>query len=109
MPVVAAALVVLYQLRRVFGTLAAGDPFVRENATRIRMIGFAVLGMELVRVLVLSAQAYYLRANFSFTGIQLRTLPHPDLGVLFLGLVLLVIAEVFRQGADLREEQSLTV
>lgn len=109
LPVVIAALVVLHQLRRVFQSLAAGDPFVRANATRIRVIGFVVLAMEVVRVLALLGQAYYLEANFAFSAIQLRMVPRPDLGVLFLGLVLLVIAEVFRQGADLREEQSLTV
>ncbi len=104
-----AALLIIHQLRSVFRTLVAGQPFVRANATSIRVIGIVVIAMEIARFLLLVAQSAFLRGSFTFEGLTLTAFPRPNLGVIFVGLVILVIAEVFRQGSELREEQELTV
>lgn len=104
-----AALAIIHQLRLVFRTLVDGQPFVGANATRIRVIGIVVIAMEIARFFLLLAQSAFLRDSFTFEGLTLSAFPRPNLGVILVGLVILVIAEVFRQGSELREEQELTV
>jgi len=45
----ACLLAIIGQLRRVFATLTAGDPFHPENIRRLRLIGFVLAGMEVAR------------------------------------------------------------
>lgn len=101
--------VVLHQLRAMFRSLAAGDPFKRCGVLRIRFIGFAILIMESVQWLMEIFQANYLIGAFSTVGLNLRSMHRPNLELLFLGLVVLAIAELYEVGANMRDEQALTV
>lgn len=97
------------QLCAVFRTLRDRQPFVPDNATRIRRIGYAVILGELVRTaLVFFANSY---AVTHFSAVGLRFDARPDLNVIAIvhGLIILAIAEVFRAGARLDEDQSLTI
>ena len=103
-------LAILHQLRGVFGTLRAADPFVPENARRIRNIGLSVITMEL------SFHAYFFWSYFLFIagrvsldGVRMSPRFEPSIIALFGGVALLLVAEVFRLGTRLREEQRLTV
>ncbi len=104
-----ALLAVVYQLRKIFRTLAAGDPFVRENASRIRFIGLVIVCMELFETLLVLGFSYYLRTVLDISSISLQSDFRLSPEILFLGFVFVVIAEVFRRGAEMREEQALTV
>ncbi len=98
----AALIVVADRLRRVFGTMTAGDPFHPDNVGRMRTIGVALIGVE--------AAAYGLRFAVAplFPGS-----PRPGFDLNATGplaiLVVFVLAEVFREGARLRAEAELTV
>jgi hypothetical protein len=107
--VLALVMWVLGQLRAVFRTLRAGKPFVAANATRIRRIAYAVIFGELLRAALAYLGMRYATTHFSIQGLQFET--RPDLNILAIvgGLIILVIAEVFREGTRLDEEQSLTV
>jgi hypothetical protein len=107
--VLALVMWVLGQLRAVFRTLRAGKPFVAVNATRIRRIAYAVILGELLRAVLAYLGMRYATTHFSIQGLQFET--RPDLNILAIvgGLIILVIAEVFREGTRLDEEQSLTV
>ncbi len=87
----------------------AGEPFVRANAERIHLIGLVIILMEVAKVIILALFSAFVRDNFSVEGFTLGITPRPDLGVILVGLVVLVIAAVFRQSIELREEQELTV
>lgn len=106
---IGAGLAIIYQLRQVFRSLVAGEPFVRANGTRIRFIGLVIILMEILKMVILWRFSLFVRNNFTIEGLTLSVTPRPDLGVILLGLVVLVIAAVFRQGIELREEQELTV
>jgi hypothetical protein len=107
------ALLLLYllrQLRAVFGTLKAADPFVPENAARIRDVGLTLLALEL------STHAYLFASYFLFVAgrvaipdVGLSPRFEPSILALAGGVALLLVAEVFRIGARLREEAQLTV
>ena len=99
----AAGLVVVFnRLRRVFGTLTQGDPFHPENVGRLRVIGLALIALELLGSVLHPA----LNSAFpdrSRVGVSL------NLTAWFAILVVFVLAEVFREGARLRREAELTV
>jgi hypothetical protein len=100
---------VLGQLRAVFRTLRDGQPFVAANATRIRRIAFAVIFGEVVRAAIVFVMNYYASTHFGADGLRFDARPDVNILAIFHGLIILVIAEVFRAGTRLDEEQSLTV
>jgi hypothetical protein len=107
--VLALVMWVLGQLRAVFRTLHDGQPFVAANATRIRRIAYAVIIGELARAVLAYLGMRYAMMHFSFQGVRFEARPDLNVVVIMCGLIILVIAEVFREGTRLDEEQSLTV
>ena len=103
------AAIVLRKLRAVFRTLKEGEPFVPANVGRIRFVGVAVLITELARAMWVFWNSVYLRWHLDLEGIRLRS--EFDLhGLTILGgLLVLVIAEVFRVGVQIKEDQELTI
>jgi len=100
---------VLGQLRAVFRTLRDGQPFVRANATRIRWIGVAVIAIELAGSAIVFFENYYAMTHFSAEDLRFDAWPGINAFAIIDGVIILVIAEVFRAGTRLDEEQSLTV
>jgi hypothetical protein len=94
--------VVFNRLRRVFETLTLGDPFHPENVTRLRVIGLALIGLEALGNLMRMALAAAFPQR-TFAGLSL------NLTAWFAILVVFVLAEVFREGARLRQEAELTI
>ena len=105
----AVVLWVLVQLRAVFRTLRDGRPFVAANAMRIRWIGYAVILGEVVHSLVLLGGNAYAKTHFAADALRFDAWPRIDVFPIIHGLIILVIAEVFRAGARLDEDQSLTI
>ena len=99
----------LGKLRAVFRTLRDGQPFVRANATRIRTIAWLIIVCELVRSAFVFFENYYAMTHFSADGLRFEARPDIDFMAIISGLIILVIAEVFKAGTRLDEEQSLTV
>ena len=96
-------LFIVYRLRRIFGTLTAGDPFQPENVTRLRAIGFALAGLEVINYVTNLASSWVF-------GAELRSARFPfNPTAWFAVLVVFVLAEVFREGARLRAEAELTI
>ena len=98
----AGAVVVVGRLRAIFQTLIGGDPFHPENARRLRVIGVALAALELGRYAVAAG------AHFIFHGL-VRVDGSVSLTTWFAVLVIVVLAEVFREGARLRGEAELTI
>jgi hypothetical protein len=104
------AIIIVSRLRSVFATLAAGDQFVPENAAHLRVIWVTLAIGELVRYALDSIR------NVSMTALQV-TMPEEwegdlfsvSIGVWFAVLTLIVLAEVFREGARMRQEQQFTI
>lgn len=99
---VGGVLVIVSGLRRIFATLKAGDPFHPDNVTRLRIVAGGLAWMEVVRYMVWTL------------GALLPPQAAPDRPILSLTawfsiLVVVVLAEVFREGARLRRESELTI
>jgi Protein of unknown function (DUF2975) len=86
-----------------------GRPLVAANAVRTRRIGYAVIAAEIARSMAIYAGSRNAMRDFAIQGVTLHSRPSLDVSAIVAGLIILVIAQVFRKGARLEEEQSLTV
>ena len=99
----------LVLLRRIVGTVATGDPFIRDNGHRLSLMGWIALAGQAAAV-PLGASVLWLAGmvedhdsvriddDYGFSG-----------GGVILVLVLFILARVFRQGAAMREDLEGTV
>ena len=98
-----------YHLRRLFQRVRDGAPFDARNASRLRWLGLLLL------VLAFAVGLF----EFWLSVAIIRTLSMPSVAVspafrvdgwaVFVALVMMALAEIFRRGSDLEEEQSLVV
>jgi hypothetical protein len=97
------------QLRAIFRTLREGSPFVPANSRRLRLIGYAILLFEVARAAVTHLLVRPMLEGLEVDGRPLRPSAWPSWETLCVGLAVLVLAEVFRRGTQLQDEQALTV
>jgi hypothetical protein len=96
------AIIIVGRLRRIFQTLIAGDPFHPDNVRRLRVIGGALAALEVGRYITAALSRLIFHGQVHIGGgINLTTW--------FAVLVIVVLAEVFREGARLRGEAELTI
>lgn len=103
--VAAVFLIIVKQLRQICHTLVTGDPFVPENANRLRIIWIAAAAGELLRLISTFVISWVSKTaeGASIQATDLRVY------VWFMVLALIILAEVFREGARMRQEAKLTV
>ena len=89
-------------------TAIAGDPFVGENAERLKHIGWCLLGVIGVQFLSLMVIATIVPENLP-EGMNLSGGSEPDpVGVLAV-LLVFVLARIFKHGTQMRDELEGTV
>lgn len=103
---VGAGLYVVHHLQRILGNVRAGAAFDRENGLRLRKIGYAaaiaqltVYGLWLVSIILDFA------GLMEFEGRMITITPMPWIGI----LGAFALSTIFLEGADIKEEQDLTV
>jgi hypothetical protein len=105
---------VLLMLRRVLANISAAAPFPRANIRCIRLMGWAILGMAAMELLIGAGMLAYMRAAVTVAD-QPPVIPPAMMvagfpwGAVLAGTAVVILAEIFRAGADLQDEQSLTV
>jgi hypothetical protein len=96
--------IVLTRLLALVDTVGRSDPFVAENAMRLRTMAWAVLGLELLHLIVgvivssVSSKEQPLDVDWSFSFTRWIAV-----------LLLFVLARVFEQGAIMRDDLQGTV
>ncbi len=101
---------ILYHLRNFFQTLKQENPFSRKNGTRLRAIGITIIIASVFwNEIYSSLLSYMVRGHISIEGIDISSHSNFNFQVILLGLIILVISEVFRLGAEMKEEQELTI
>lgn len=104
------ATAIIGQLRGICANLRAEAPFAPENAGRIRTIGVLVIISTLVKSILFSLQGLLIMNNVTIAGAKIGVrVGSIDLTGILLGLLILVLAEIFRYGSELQEERNLTV
>lgn len=105
---VAALWAFLALLRDLFLKVAAGEPFTEASVRQVRLLGIGIMAFYAAKA-VLGIIAWLLLVwGPTRGGIEL----YPggfDVGGLFLGAVVILLAEVFRHGAVLQTDSELTI
>lgn len=107
--VIVGGLIIVGRLRRLFHSFTSGEPFRRENAQHLRVIWITMLAMEFARLAAMLAVAALFAAVGLPPGADANFSYNIDVSTWMSIAVLVVLAEVFREGARLREEQELTI
>lgn len=92
------------QLSRILSTLAEGDPFVPENGPRLLRIAVAIALIEIIR----TAATLIIAATVDL-GEEMVANININLAVWGAVVVIFVLAQVFREGTRLREEEKMTI
>jgi hypothetical protein len=97
-----ALIIIVNRLRKVFEALIQGDPFRVQNVGRLRVIGLGLIALEGLGFLVHMVTAMVMTSHGPDTI-------YLNVTTWFAILVVFVLAEVFREGARLRDEAGLTI
>ena len=92
--------VIVQRLRRIFGAMTAGDPFHPDNVRRLRITALVLGLIEINRYVFAALDRFVLGVR---GGLNIDFTPW------FAVLVIVVLAEVFREGARLRRDAELTI
>ncbi len=101
----------LLAMRKLFSSLVDGNAFTSENARHIRTIGYAVIAWHIVSPLLqyFGSRIMLDDIAFSVPGIELYPGFELNIGGVFAGLAIIVLAGVMREAANIYAEQSLTI
>lgn len=101
------SLLIIYNLKKIIATLMEKAPFVKENARKLLIIGIAItLIMPLKWLLFWLFEVLVIKGSITMQGkpISVDIFSQSDLWTIFLGLVIVVISEVFRLGVKMKED-----
>ncbi len=103
------SLYVTFLLKKILRSLSSGIPFTLENSKRIRYISYIIMLTPAVVLVLDLVSLYWFQPSDSIQNGKVIFLPGFDLITLFLGLVIFIIAEVFKVGYEIQEEQKLVI
>jgi len=98
-----AAHILFHRMLAIVGTAIAGDPFTRENAARLRTVGWALLAIQIIDL------------GFGVISLSVDNLVdepfgwNVSVGGWIAALMVFVLARVFEQGSRMRDELAMTV
>lgn len=107
--IVGGGLVVVRRLKALFQSFTTGDPFNRQNAGHLRAIWMALVFIELGRYGIAALTSLLVLALGQPETANVKVGVKVDLMAWFMIAIVVVLAEVFREGARLKEEQELTI
>lgn len=91
---------VLNRLRRMFLAVNQGDAFERANVGRLQSIGVGLIGVQISAFILAWTVPEGIIDDLDYSI---------DLGAWLGILIVFMLAEVFRQGAAMRDEQQMTI
>lgn len=101
--IAASFVIISYLLKRLLFTLIEGDPFVPENINRLRKIWIILALAEAFRMVASTVISFMEPSGTMSHDLDIRFTSW------FLVFVIATVAEVFRHGTALRQEQQFTI
>jgi Protein of unknown function (DUF2975) len=92
---------IINRLRAILASVNAGDAFEYPNVQRLRMVGWGLIGLQITSYVETIGRPFFeggTRAALNLDG---------DMWIAI--LVVFILAEVFRQGAQMRDDAQMTV
>lgn len=99
----------LGNIRSILSSIRDDMPFTEINVKRIRTIGVLLILIHIADTIHISLNDWWIGHQELYQGMGTFSTLYIDWSGLFSGLILLLLAEVFRHGLRLQEEQDLTV
>jgi hypothetical protein len=106
------AIWVLWLLRKILASLVAKEPLTHLNARRFRTIGVLIAALAAFTGLWRVSVYFYLQSHFvlpAFPGVIGLIMTHFPMSQFFLGLLILLMAEVMRLGAEHRVDSEAVI
>ncbi|MCP4723631.1 MAG: DUF2975 domain-containing protein [bacterium] len=100
---------ILFNIRKIINNLTKAHPFEIENVKRLRIIGYTLIAGEIINWLLFFIMNLIYSDDFSVYAGDIYFGLDKNITIIFVGLVILVISEIFRVGFDMRKEQELTI
>lgn len=103
----------LFQLKDLINSISEHKSFQLMNYKRLKYMGFALITHALIKVIHFFTVYQYLGEAISHPAIEVDTSfsPIQDFGwyPFLFGFILIILAEAFREGFLLKQEQTLTI
>jgi hypothetical protein len=96
----------LRHMKRIVDSVAIGDPFIAENATRLTAMAWLMLSVQIIAIPIAAVAIYIAETVGEGTGTVDSTF---DVNGIVLVMTLFILARVFRHGAAMREDLEGTV
>ncbi len=97
----------LYLVREIISS--ADNPFIKPNVKRLKILGLLLISSGFIEKLESLIGMWYLKTNFEFVGLELESSASINWTIIIAGLFIMVIAQVFNHGIELKQEQELTI
>ena len=99
---------ILSQLHKILLTVPS-SPFVPENAHRLRIIALALFASSFLNSVANALSGRWIHEMIQLPNVEAVARFRFDFGLIGAGVLVLVLAEVFRLGVAMKEEQDLTI
>jgi len=97
-------------LKQFLLSVKEGNPFINKNVLRFRIFGFVIIGASIIADVLSTLPGFFLKNTLQLPE-NIRIVNNLDLSweMIFLGIIFLVIAEVFKIGTVVKEENDYTI
>lgn len=102
-------LYIMYQLKTILRNIQAGEPFSEKNAAMIRNMGFALILTWAFKNLLYPILTLILMPKLQFESVEFMHKWNMEFNLLLVGLLMLVLGQIFRMGFEMKSEQDLTI
>jgi hypothetical protein len=109
LPILVAALAGVRLLRLLLADVLAGRVFTARNATRLSWVGWLTIVLSIAGPLHDRWRSELILGRLRLSGATIAPADGDGNGLWLIGVLLLVVASVWRYGAELQEERDLTV
>ncbi|GAA4324876.1 hypothetical protein GCM10023149_26810 [Mucilaginibacter gynuensis] len=103
----ATVVIITYQLKKIFLNFKQNLPFNHLNIIRIKNIAYALLGYSFLQWLFVVASYQILNITYNTGHVDFQY--DFTISYAIMGIVLIIVAEIFRLGLELEEEKQLTI
>ena len=100
---------IFYQLKRFIKSVVSKKPFIIKNIRILFSIGILVIIFPVLQYVAESIELSWIRNQYSFSGYSINSDISFQFYLLGLGILILAITEVLRQGISLNKEHELTI
>ena len=106
---IAAAFVFFGKLRAIISSVGEGDPFIPENADRLNLMAWLLLGIQVLMIPAMGMGLMFAKWADSAENAEITIDAGLDIEGILMVIILFILARVFKHGASMREDLEGTV